>query len=47
MSSKKSLIATTEKFVKEGNTHIKKPNMVKESITPTILKKNIDTVKNI
>ena len=45
MSSKKSLVTTKEKIVKEGNNDMRiKPNVVKESITPSIAKNNIDTV---
>ena len=50
--TKKSLVATTDTVVKEGNTKMvggerkTKPNMVKEAITPPISEKtNIDTVK--
>ena len=46
------LVNTTDTVVKEGNTYMvdkkgrTKPNVVKESITPTISeKKNIDTEK--
>ena len=43
--TKKALVNTTNAVVKEGNTDMgKKPNFVKESITPPIAKK-IDTVK--
>ena len=45
MSSKNSLVNTTEKIYKEGNTEMgTKPNVVKEAITPPIVKNNIDTV---
>ena len=45
MSSKKSLVTTTEKISKKGIHDMgTKPNMVKESITPPISKNNIDTV---
>ena len=45
MSSKKSLVTTTDKIVKEGiNDMEKKPNVVKEDITHPIAKNNIDTV---
>ena len=46
MSSKNSLVTTTEKIVKEGNTDIgTKPNVMKEAITSPAEKNNIDTVK--
>ena len=45
MSSKYLLVTTREKIVKEGmNETGTKTNVVKESITPPIYKKNIDTV---
>ena len=45
MSSKKALVTNTDKIVKEGNTDMgKKPNVVKEAITPPIAKNNINTV---
>ena len=48
MSSKKSLVTTIEKIVKEYiNDMGTKPNVVKEAITPPIMKNNIDTVKKI
>ena len=43
--AKKALITTTNTIFNEGNTDMgTKPNVVKESITNTIAKKNIDTV---
>ena len=43
--TEKALVTTTDKVVNEGNTDmIAKPNVVKEAITPTILKKKVDTV---
>ena len=48
--TKKASITTTDTVVKEGNTDMvdkkskKKPNVVKESITPPITKKKVDTV---
>ena len=48
MSSRKSLVTTTDKIVKEGNTDMGKiPNVVTEANTPPIAKNNIDTIKNI
>ena len=45
MSSKKSLVTTIDKIVKEGiNDMGTKLNVVKEAITPPISKNNIDTV---
>ena len=45
MSSKKALVTTTGKIVKEGINYMKtKPNMVREAITTPIAKNNIDTV---
>ena len=41
--TKESLVTTTYMVSKEGNTDMrKKPNAVKESITPPIAKQNID-----
>ena len=46
MSSKSSLVTTTDKFFKEGINDIgTDPNLVKGDITPHIEKNNIDTVK--
>ena len=42
--TKKALVTTTHTVVKEGINEMEKPDMVKEYITPTIAKKNIDTV---
>ena len=43
--TEKALVTTTDTVVNEGNTDmIAKPNVVKEAITPTILKKKVDTV---
>ena len=48
MSSKKSLVTTIDKIVKEGiNDMGTKLNVVKEAITPPISKNNIDTVNII
>ena len=45
MSSKKLLVTTKEKIVKEGINYMgTKNNAVKEFITHPIAKKNIDTV---
>ena len=45
MSSKKSLVTTTDKIFREGiNDMGTEPNVVKEFITPPIAEKNIDTV---
>ena len=45
MSSKKSLVTNKDKIVKVGNNDMRtEPNMAKESITPSISKKKIDTV---
>ena len=45
MSSKNPLVTNKENIVKEGiNDMGKKHNTMKESITPPIAKKNIDTV---
>ena len=39
------MVTTIETVFKEGNNYTKeKPNVMKESITPTIEKKKIDTV---
>ena len=41
----KSLVTTTDKFIKEGINNMEtKPNLVKESINTFIAKNNIDTV---
>ena len=46
MSSKKSLVTTTEIIFKEMiNDMGTKPNMVREAITPSIAKNNFYTVK--
>ena len=42
MSAKNSLVTTTEEIIKEGINDMKKPNVVKEAITPPIAKNNID-----
>ena len=43
--TKKTLVTTDNTVVKEGNNDMgTKPNVVKETITPPIAKKNIDTV---
>ena len=43
--TKKALVTTTDIVVKEGNADMgTKPNVVKESITPPIAKKNIGKV---
>ena len=43
--TERALVTTTDMVVKEGNTGMgKKPNVVKETITPPIAKKNIDKV---
>ena len=45
MSSKKPLVTTTDKMVKEGiNDTETKPNVVKETINHTIATNKIDTV---
>ena len=45
MSSKKALVTTTEKMVKEGIHDMEtKPNMVKEATTPPIAQNKIGTV---
>ena len=45
MSSKNTLVTTTDKILKEVINEMETNlNMVKESITPTIAKNNIDTV---
>ena len=44
MSSKKALVTTTNKIVREGiNEMGTKPNVVKESVTPPIAKNSFDT----
>ena len=46
MSSKKSLVTTKDKIVKEWNDEMRiKPNVVQVAITPFIAKNNIYTVK--
>ena len=46
MSSRKSLVTTTDKIIKEGINEMRtKSNFVKEDITPDIAKNSIDTVK--
>ena len=44
MSSKKSLFTTKDRIFKGNNDMRKKPNVVKESITPPIAKRKFDTV---
>ena len=45
MSSKNTLVTTTDKIVREGNTDmLTKPNVLKEDITPPNAKNNNDTV---
>ena len=44
MSSKKALVTTTNKIVREGIIEMgTKPNVVKEAVTPPIAKNSFDT----